>query len=197
MPLRRCTWVSDQAQDMVEYHDHEWGTPRHDDRGLFEFLALSGMQAGLSWSTVLRKRAAFRAAFDSFDIARIARYDQRKMQSLLCDPDIIRNRLKLASVVNNARVALMVGNEFGSFANFIWQFVDGKPIINRRRSLARLPASTRVSDAMSKELKRRGFTFVGTTICYAYMQSVGMVNDHTIYCFRYAELCRHAAQRAP
>jgi DNA-3-methyladenine glycosylase I len=183
----RCAWAGSDALYQT-YHDREWGVPLHDDRGLFEFLLLEGAQAGLSWITILRKRENYRAAFDNFDAARIARYGANKIESLLQDAGIVRNRLKLEAAVVNAQKFLEVQEESGSFDAFIWQFVGGKPVQNAWRSLADVPASTPESDAMSKELKRRGFKFVGTTICHALMQATGMVNDHTINCFRYAEL---------
>jgi DNA-3-methyladenine glycosylase I len=172
------------------YHDTEWGVPLHDDQALFEFLILEGAQAGLSWITILKKRENYRAAFDGFDATRVARYDAGKIASLLQDPGIVRNRLKVAGAVTNAQMFLEVQAEFGSFDRFIWQFVDGKPKQNAWRSIAEVPASTKESDAMSKELKRRGFKFVGSTICYAHMQATGMVNDHTTDCFRYKELTK-------
>lgn len=187
MNKQRCAWAGDDAL-YRHYHDTEWGVPLHDDRRLFEFLILEGAQAGLSWITILRKRDHYRAAFDDFDAKRVAAYDANKIESLLRDTGIVRNRLKLTAAVVNAQKLLDVRDEFGSFDKFIWQFVEGKPIQNTWRSHALLPANTPESDAMSKELKRRGFKFVGTTICYAYMQAVGMVNDHTVNCFRYAEL---------
>ena len=170
---------------MLAYHDEEWGTPLHDDRLLFEFLILEGAQAGLSWRTILNKRENYRRAFDRFDAKRIARYDARKKKSLLADPGIVRNRLKIDSTIDNARAFLEVQDEFGSFDQFIWRFVDGKPIRNQWHALKEIPASTKESDAMSKDLKKRGFRFVGSTICYAFMQATGMVNDHTVDCFRY------------
>src|SRR6478672_9867905 len=184
--LTRCSWPSNPLS--IRYHDEEWGLPQHDDRVLFEFLILEGAQAGLSWDTVLQKRENYRAAFDGFNPQRIARYDRRKFASLLRNPGIIRNRLKIASAVANAKAFLAVQKEFGSFDRYIWQFVDGKPRINSFRPGDRVPASTAESDAMSKDLKKRGFTFVGSTICYAFMQAVGMVNDHAITCFRYGQL---------
>jgi DNA-3-methyladenine glycosylase I len=187
MNKHRCAWAGDDALYQV-YHDTEWGVPLHDDRRLFEFLILEGAQAGLSWITILRKRDNYRVAFDDFDAARIAAYDTNKIESLLQDAGIVRNRLKVQSAIINAQKFLDVQDEFGSFDQFIWQFVDGKTIQNSRRSLADIPSSTAESDAMSKELKRRGFKFVGTTICYAHMQATGMVNDHTTDCFRHAEL---------
>ncbi|MFZ3262276.1 MAG: DNA-3-methyladenine glycosylase I [Thiobacillus sp.] len=185
----RCAWAGNDAL-YRQYHDTEWGVPVHDDRRLFEFLVLESAQAGLSWITILRKRENYRAAFDNFDVTRIARYDANKIESLLQNPGIVRNRLKLQSAVNTAQQFLDAQEEFGSFDGFIWQFVDGKPKQNAWRSLAEMPASTPQSDAMSRELKRRGFKFVGTTICYALMQATGMVNDHTTNCFRYIELQR-------
>ena len=182
----RCAWASNELA--VRYHDEEWGVPVHDDRTLFEFLILEGAQAGLSWNTILNKRENYRAAFDRFDAARVARYDRKKIQQLLRDPGIVRNKLKIASTVANAKAFLRVQEEFGSFDRYIWQFVGGKPQVNKRKSLGQVPASTAESDAMSKDLKRRGFNFVGSTICYAFMQAVGMVNDHVVECFRYKAL---------
>jgi DNA-3-methyladenine glycosylase I len=179
----RCAWASGELS--IRYHDEEWGVPVHDDRTLFEFLILEGAQAGLSWSTILNKRENYRKAFDRFDPARVARYDRKKIQQLLRDPGIVRNRLKVASAVENAKAFLRVQEEFGSFDRYIWQFVGGKPMINKRKSMGEVPARTAESDAMSKDLKRRGFKFVGSTICYAFMQAVGMVNDHVVECFRY------------
>lgn len=186
---QRCVWPGDDAL-YCAYHDEEWGVPLHDDRALFEFLLLEGAQAGLSWITILRKRENYRAAFDNFDAGRIARYDANKIESLLQDAGIVRNRLKVESAVTNAQKFLAVQQEFGSLDAFIWRFVDGVPKQNHRRSLAEIPASTPESDAMSKELKRRGFKFVGSTICYAHMQATGMVNDHTTDCYRYLEVQR-------
>jgi DNA-3-methyladenine glycosylase I len=171
---------------MIKYHDKEWGRPVHDDRVLFEFLILEGAQAGLSWDTILNKRENYRRAFDRFDAARIAKYDKRKVRALLADPGIVRNRLKIASTISNAQAFLAVEKEFGTFDRYIWQFVGAKAKKNSRLTSRRVPARTRESDAMSKELKRRGFRFVGTTICYAFMQATGMVNDHARHCFRYA-----------
>jgi DNA-3-methyladenine glycosylase I len=192
--LIRCTWPSNPLS--IRYHDEEWGLPQHDDRVLFEFLILEGAQAGLSWDTVLQKRENYRAAFDGFNPQRISRYDRRKLASLLRDAGIIRNRLKIASAVGNAKAFLDVRREFGSFDSYIWQFVGGKPQVNAWRSGQRVPASTPESDAMSKNLKKRGFDFVGSTICYAFMQAVGMVNDHSIECFRYAQVNRAGAKRS-
>lgn len=169
------------------YHDHEWGVPLHDDQKLFELMILEGAQAGLSWFTVLKKRARYRAVFDSFDPVKVAAYDEEKIAELLSDPGIIRNRLKVRGAVQNAQAFLRVQEEFGSFDTYIWQFVDGKPIVNRWTSLSEIPATSPESDRMSKDLKKRGFTFVGTTICYAYMQAAGMVNDHTADCFRFGQ----------
>ncbi len=185
--LQRCSWTGDDPL-YVAYHDHEWGLPVHDDRTLFEFLILEGAQAGLSWITILKKRENYRKAFDGFDPRRVARYGEAKIEKLLADPGIVRNKLKVRSAVTNARAFLEVEQEFGSFDRFIWQFVGGQPRENAWKSMSEVPASTPESDAMSKELKRRGFKFVGSTICYAYMQAVGMVNDHTVDCFRYREL---------
>jgi len=184
----RCAWPSSPIS--IAYHDREWGVPLKDDRKLFEFLVLDAAQAGLSWEIILRKREGFRAAFDNFDPEKIARYDDKKIKTLLGDERIIRNRLKIESAIGNARAFLAVQNECGSFAGYIWQFVEGKPKINARRSLKDIPATSPESDAMSKALKKRGFRFVGSTICYAFMQAAGMVNDHAIDCFRHAELAR-------
>jgi DNA-3-methyladenine glycosylase I len=185
-PPIRCPWPANDLS--ILYHDREWGVPSHDDRRIFEFLILEGAQAGLSWDTILKKRENYRAAFDQFDAEKMARYDHRKIRSLLKDPGIIRNRLKIASAIQNAKAFLKVQDEFGSFDRYIWQFVDGRPRVNRERSSKQVPASTPQSDAMSKDLKKRGFNFVGSTICYAFMQAVGMVNDHLVDCFRYRQL---------
>jgi DNA-3-methyladenine glycosylase I len=187
MSQQRCAWPGEDPL-YCAYHDKEWGVPLHDDRALFEFLILEGAQAGLSWITILRKRENYRAAFDHFDPARVARYGASKIESLLQNPGIVRNRLKVEAAVNNAQKFLDVQEKYGSFAAFIWQFVGGKPKQNHWRGLAEIPANTIESDAMSKELKRLGFKFVGTTICYAHMQATGMVNDHTTHCFRHKEL---------
>ncbi len=187
MSKLRCTWAGDDPL-YCAYHDEEWGVPLHDDRALFEFLTLEGAQAGLSWITILRKRENYRAAFDNFDPERIARYGASKIESLLQNPGIVRNRLKVEAAVNNARRFLEVREKYGSFDAFVWQFVGGKPMQNHWWGHAEIPARTVESDAMSKELKRRGFKFAGTTICYAHMQATGMVNDHTMDCFRYLEL---------
>jgi DNA-3-methyladenine glycosylase I len=189
MSRQRCAWAGEDALYRL-YHDTEWGVPLHDDRALFEFLILEGAQAGLSWITILRKRENYRAAFDGFDATRIAAYGANKIESLLQDAGIVRNRLKVAATVINAQKFLEVQDEFGSFDSFIWRFVDGKPKQNTWRSMADVPSSTPESDAMSKELKQRGFKFVGSTICYALMQATGMVNDHTTDCFRHRELKR-------
>ena len=183
----RCEWCGDGPL-MVDYHDKEWGVPLHDDQRLFEFLILEGAQAGLSWITILRKREAYREAFANFDPALVARFDQAKQQELLQNPGIVRNRLKVASAVGNAQAFLKVQEEFDSFDAYIWQFVGGQPIQNARKRLADLPAQTAESEAMSKDLKKRGFRFVGPTICYALMQAVGLVNDHVVDCFRYKDL---------
>ncbi len=170
---------------MIRYHDEEWGRPVHDDRRLFEFLILEGAQAGLSWETILKKREAYRKAFDRFDPKVVAKYGKGKVRELLRNAGIVRNRLKIEGAIRNANAFLTVRDEFGSFDAYIWQFVGGQPLVNAWRSLRQLPATTPESDAMSKDLKRRGFTFVGSTICYAFMQAVGMVNDHVVHCFRY------------
>ena len=183
----RCGWAGSDPL-YVEYHDREWGVPVHDDRTLFEFLTLEGAQAGLSWITILRKREAYRRAFAEFDPEKVARYDRRKLERLLVNPGIVRNRLKLESAIKNARAFLEVQAEFGDFARYQWGFVDGRPLINHHRSLAEIPARTAVSDAFSKDLKRRGFSFVGSTIIYAHMQAVGMVNDHIVSCFRHGKV---------
>jgi DNA-3-methyladenine glycosylase I len=192
--LVRCAWAGNPLA--IRYHDEEWGVPQYEDRILFEFLILEGAQAGLSWDTVLQKRENYRASFDGFDPQRMARYHRRKLQSLLRNPGIIRNRLKIASAVSNAKAFLAVQKEFGSFDAYIWQFVGGKPRVNAWRSTQRIPASTPESDAMSKDLKKRGFNFVGSTICYAFMQAIGMVNDHSVKCFRYAQISPLGRRRA-
>ena len=187
--MKRCTWPGSNDL-MVAYHDKEWGVPLHDDRRLFECLILDAFQAGLSWRTILNKRENFRAAFDGFDAERIARYRKPKIERLLQDAGIVRNRMKVDATVANAKVFLELQEEYGSFDSYIWQFVDGTPKQNRWRSLKQLPPSTPQSDQMSKDLKARGFKFVGTTICYAFMQAAGMVNDHLVTCFRYDQLKR-------
>jgi DNA-3-methyladenine glycosylase I len=184
--LIRCGWSTGAL--MTVYHDREWGVPLHDDRKLLEFLILEGAQAGLSWSTILNKRKAYRAAFDRFDARKIARYDESRIQLLLADAGIVRNQLKIRAAVRNAGAFLAVQKEFGSFDRYIWQFVGGSPKRNRPRAPSEVPARTAESDAMSKDLARRGFTFVGSTICYAFMQATGMVNDHLVTCFRYREI---------
>ena len=183
-PIVRCAWAGVDPL-MIEYHDREWGVPVHDDRLLFEFLILEGAQAGLSWSTILRKRAAYREAFDHFDAPKVARYGEAKLAALLQNPGIVRNRLKVRAAVRNAEAFLAARKEFGSFDAYIWRFVGGCPKPNRWRSMADVPARTAESDAMSQDLAKRGFTFVGSTICYAFMQATGMVNDHLVDCFRY------------
>jgi DNA-3-methyladenine glycosylase I len=185
--VTRCDWPGSDPL-MVRYHDHEWGVPVHDDRKHFEFLVLDGAQAGLSWATVLSKRARYRQVFDGFRPEIVATYDEEKVAELLSDPGIIRNKLKVNSAIRNARALLEVQEEFGSFDDYIWQFVDGRTLVNRWKRMDQIPASTAESDAMSKDLKQRGFSFVGTTISYAYMQAAGMVNDHVVSCFRYSEL---------
>ncbi len=182
--LTRCAWCGEDPL-YTAYHDEEWGVPVHDDRLLFEFLILEGAQAGLSWITVLRKRAHYRKVFDGFDPAAVAAYDETKAATLLADPGIVRNRLKVASATRNAKAFLAVQDEFGRFDDYLWRFVDGQPVRNTWPSMAEVPASTPISDALSRDLKHRGFNFVGTTICYAFMQAVGMVNDHTVDCFRH------------
>ena len=187
MMQQRCAWANSSTL-YLDYHDSEWGVPVHDDRKLFEFLILEGAQAGLSWSTILNKRQGYLQAFDNFDALKIANYDDSKVQELLANPGIVRNRLKIQAAIQNARSFLKVQDQCGSFDAYIWQFVGGKPIQNSCRTLQEIPATTKESDAMSKELKKLGFTFVGSTICYAFMQAVGMVNDHTVDCFRWQEV---------
>jgi DNA-3-methyladenine glycosylase I len=191
-PKERCAWSLGDPL-LITYHDQEWGRPVHEDRTLFEFLVLEGAQAGLSWLTILRKREAYRAAFDQFDPAKVARYDQRRIARLLEDAGIVRNSLKIESAVKNARAFLQVQEEFGSFASYQWQFVGGVPLVNRPASMKAVPARTELSDAFSKDLKRRGFSFVGSTIVYAHMQAVGMVDDHIAGCF----LCTTPGKSAP
>jgi DNA-3-methyladenine glycosylase I len=185
-PIARCGWAS--TEEMIAYHDREWGVPVHDDRVLFEFLVLEGAQAGLSWSTILRKRDNYRKAFAAFDARKIGRFTDEKCAALLLDEGIVRNRLKIAAAVTNARSFLQVQKEHGSFDAYIWQFSGGKPLQNRWKELSEVPARSAESDAMSKDLARRGFKFVGSTICYAFMQATGMVNDHLVTCYRYKEL---------
>ena len=184
--LTRCGWARTDLS--IPYHDTEWGVPLHDDQRLFEFLILEGAQAGLSWETILKKRDAYRAAYDDFDPARVARYTPKKVERLMADTGIVRNRLKIESSITNARAFLALQKELGSFDAYVWRFVDGKPRDNAVRRLSHVPASTTQSDALSKDLKKRGFRFVGTTICYAFMQATGMVNDHAVDCFRYREV---------
>jgi DNA-3-methyladenine glycosylase I len=183
----RCAWVGDDPLYRA-YHDREWGVPLHDDNHLFEFLTLEGAQAGLSWLTILRKRFGYREAFAGFDPELVARFDGAKVAELLANPGIVRNRLKVESAITNARAFLAVRQDFGSFDAYQWRFVDGRPICNAWKTIGEIPASTPVSDAMSRDLKQRGFRFVGSTICYAHMQAVGMVNDHTVDCFRWREI---------
>ena len=184
----RCHWATSELN--IPYHDEEWGVPVHDDHLLFEFVILEGAQAGLSWDTVLKKRARYRHVFNQFDPEKVARYDKKKVKALLADEGIIRNRLKIDATIGNARAFLKVQEEFGTFDAYIWRFVDGKPRQNARKSHKQVPATSPESDAMSKDLKKRGFRFVGSTICYALMQATGMVNDHLVTCFRYKELAR-------
>jgi DNA-3-methyladenine glycosylase I len=191
--LVRCAWATSEL--MIRYHDQEWGVPVHDDGRLFEFLILEGAQAGLSWETILNKRENYRAAFDAFDAQRVARYDRQKVAQLLKNPGIVRNKLKIASTVRNAQALLRVQEEFGSFDRYIWQFVDGRPRLNSWKARDRVPARTAESDAMSKALKQRDFSFVGSTICYAFMQAVGMVNDHVVPCFRHNQLAANQITR--
>jgi DNA-3-methyladenine glycosylase I len=184
--IRRCSWA--KSEPNITYHDMEWGVPLHDDRGLFEFLVLEGAQAGLSWETILKKRDNYRKAFNRFDARKIAKYDGREIDRLLSDSGIVRNRLKITAAIQNAKSFLAVQKEFGTFDAYVWQFVSGKPKVNRVRSAQDVPTETPESQAMSKDLIRRGFKFVGPTICYAFMQAVGMVNDHLTTCFRYKEI---------
>ena len=185
--ISRCPWCETNALQ-IAYHDRDWGVPVHDDRRLFEFLVLEGAQAGLSWDTILKKRGNYRRAFAGFDAKRIARFGAREARALMANPGIVRNRLKIAAAISNAKAFLAVQREFGSFDRYIWQFVGGRALRNRRRTLKQVPPSTPESDAMSKDLKQRGFRFVGSTICYAFMQAVGMVNDHLVTCFRYRQV---------
>lgn len=183
--MKRCEWAEGITK---EYHDKEWGVPLHSDQKLFELLILEGAQAGLSWTTILKKRESYRKAFDSFNVKKIAKYDAKKKEALLKDEGIIRNRLKVESAVKNAQAFLLIQKEFGSFDWYVWQFVNHKPVKNKVKTMKQIPSSTKVSDALSKDLKKRGFTFVGSTICYAFMQAVGMVNDHETSCFRYSQV---------
>ena len=182
---KRCGWAANAGSLDIAYHDSEWGVPVHDDRVLFEFLILEGAQAGLSWSTILNKRSGYQKAFSQFDPKKIARYDQDRIERLLTNPAIVRNRLKVQSTVSNARAFLAIQKEYGTFDTYLWDFVGGKPICNRWRRSAQVPVSTELSDQLSKDLKRRGFRFVGTTICYSYLQAMGLINDHLVSCFRY------------
>ena len=190
--VKRCDWTGSDPL-MVDYHDREWGVPVHDDRLLFEFLVLEGAQAGLSWATILRKRDNYRAAFDGFDLATVAAYDDSKVAALLSDPGIVRNRLKVRAAIQNARALMVVQLEFGSFDRYQWSFVGGEPHQNSWNSMSEIPATSPESEALSKDLKKRGFRFVGPTICYAHMQAVGMVNDHVVSCFRHGEISRALA----
>ncbi len=185
--MKRCEWANKDESEQ-SYHDQEWGVATHDDRSLFEFLVLEGAQAGLSWSTILRKREGYRKAFDNFDARKISRYSEKDVSRLLVNPEIIRNRLKISAIITNARAFLRVQEQFGSFDHYIWQFVNGRPIQNSWEKMTDIPSSSPESEAMSNDLKKRGFKFVGTTICYAFMQAVGMVNDHVVDCFRYRVL---------
>ena len=185
--MKRCGWARNDLA--IEYHDSEWGVPLHNDQKLFEFIVLEGAQAGLSWDTILKKREAYRRAFAGFDVEKVARFGEKQIEKLLSDPGIIRNRLKIASAINNARAFIKVAEEFGSFDSYIWRFVGGKPLINRWKELSEIPARTPLSDLISKDLKKRGFSFVGSTIVYAHMQATGMVNDHLTSCFRFKDLC--------
>jgi DNA-3-methyladenine glycosylase I len=187
---KRCAWANADDPPLVEYHDHEWGVPVHSERKHFEVLVLSGAQAGLNWSLVLKKREGYRRAFDNFDPQKVRRYSESRILRLLSDPDIIRNRMKIEAAVRNARAFLKVQEEFGKFDAYCWQFVSGRPRLNRWKSTRQIPATTPESEALSKDLKRRGFSFVGPTVAYAYMQAVGMVNDHLVDCFRYREILR-------
>lgn len=184
----RCDWCLGQFPEYIKYHDYEWGVPVHGERKHFEFLVLEGAQAGLSWATILKRREGYRKAFDRFDPVKVAAYNKRKINSLVRDPGIIRNRLKIESAINNAKCFLKVKEEFGTFDKYIWQFVDGRPVINRFKSIKEIKPTSPLSDKLSKDLKQRGFTFVGSTIMYAHMQAIGMVNDHLISCYRYKEL---------
>lgn len=184
---KRCGWCGNNPLD-IAYHDEEWGVPVYDDRLLFEFITLEGAQAGLSWQTILKKREGYRKAFDRFDIQKVASYNTKDTERLINDPGIVRNRLKIQSAVINAQCIIAIIEEYGTFSNFLWRYVDGTPIQNEWNTMAEVPAKTDLSDAMSKDLKKNGFKFIGSTICYAFMQAVGMVNDHTTDCFRYSEI---------
>jgi DNA-3-methyladenine glycosylase I len=185
--MTKCTWALKTPLE-EHYHDHEWGVPVHDDRLLFEFLCLEGAQAGLSWLTILKKRPTYRTAFDNFDVVTVSQYDETKITQLLANPGIVRNRLKIRAFITNAQSFIRTQQEFGTFDNYLWRFVEGKSIQNTWQSHAELPSSTHLSDLLSRDLKKRGFTFVGSTICYAFMQAIGMVNDHTVDCYRHTEL---------
>ncbi|HMB98881.1 MAG TPA: DNA-3-methyladenine glycosylase I [Balneolaceae bacterium] len=185
--MKRCNWAEASKAER-NYHDSEWGVPSFDNRHLFEMLILEGAQAGLSWSTILNKRESYRKAFDNFDPELVARYDEKKIENLLQNPGIVRNRLKVNSAIGNARACLKMTDKYGSFSSYIWQFTNGKPVINSRKSMSEIPATTELSDKMSRQLKKDGFKFVGSTICYAFMQATGMVNDHLVDCFRYDEI---------
>jgi len=188
--INRCTWVGSDNPLMLDYHDREWGVPVHDDRKHFEFLVLEAAQAGLSWAIVLKKREGYRDAFSQFDPVKVARYTQKRIEKLIADPSIIRNRMKIEAAVRNARAFLAIQDEFGSFDAYCWRFVDGRPRLNRWKAMREIPATSPESDAFSKDLKRRGFSFVGSTVMYAHMQAVGMVNDHLVGCFRYRQTQR-------
>jgi len=190
MTTKRCSWASEDSPLLVEYHDREWGVPVHKDRKHFEVLVLSGAQAGLNWSLVLKKREGYRRAFDSFDPERVARYSEKQTRTLLANPQIIRKRMKIEAAVRNARAFLKIQEEFGSFDSYCWRFVAGRPKLNRWKTLRQIPPTSPESDAFSKDLKQRGFSFVGSTVIYAHMQAVGMVNDHLVDCFRYREIRR-------
>ena len=194
-PVTRCRWAEGVSLEYIEYHDREWGVPVYDDALQFEFLILEGAQAGLSWSTILNKREGYRKAFADFDVTKVARFTDKRIERLLANPAIVRNRLKVQSAVTNARAFLAVQEEFGSFSDYIWDFVDGKPIQNRFKKDSDIPATSPESDALSKDLKRRGFKFVGSTIMYAHMQATGLVNDHVTRCFRYKPCAALARQR--
>lgn len=187
---QRCKWCVSGNDRYIEYHDKEWGVPVHDDKKHFEFLILESAQAGLSWATILNKREGYRKAFANFEVKKVARFTDKRIDKLLLDPAIVRNRLKVKAAVSNAKLFLTIQDEFGSFDDYVWPFVGDKPIVNRWKSMSDVPATTKESDALSKDMKRRGFKFFGSTICYAHMQAVGMVNDHTVDCFRYREIKR-------
>lgn len=185
---KRCEWCEDTFEEYIRYHDEEWGVPVRDDRTQFEFLVLESAQAGLSWSTILKKREGYRNAFQNFDVDKVARFDEQKVQELLHNPEIIRNELKIRAAINNAQKFIAIRNEYGRFTDYIWSFVDGEPIQNKWNQLSEVPATTELSDKLSKDLKRRGFKFLGSTTVYAHMQATGLVNDHTVDCFRYEEI---------